>query len=88
MKTIRAVTASDEFNDGKSTRTYGTGKPKACPCGNRNLELVETHPAGANYPARVAIFCPLCRTEGDDTCHGLEHAARRWNWHTGNNTGE
>ena len=58
-----------------------SSSPKPCACGNRELELIETVPAMMNYPRRVSVRCPKCGAIGEDTCHGQEHACRRWNWY-------
>lgn len=56
--------------------------PRQCACGNLNLWAVTDElTGGAGLSGRVAIACPLCRHTGQDTCHGLMHAIRRWNWH-------
>lgn len=54
--------------------------PAPCKCGNYDLQLVEVYPPEPHYPARVAIKCRSCDHTGSDTCHGKDHAIRRWNW--------
>lgn len=66
---------------------YSTS-PEPCACGSAELELIQVTPAERNYPARVAIRCPKCGATGQDTCHGRDHAARRWNWHGDQRTTE
>lgn len=62
--------------------------PRPCPCGSVSLQHIITDaPEKREYegrhsiiPGRMAVQCRNCGKMGPDTCHGGEHANRRWNW--------
>lgn len=78
MKTLASVTAKADYKDDDD---HFGDLPKPCACGNLNLLMVETQPPLEKYPNRQAVHCPVCKTQGIDTCHGKTHTIRRWNWY-------
>lgn len=60
--------------------------PRPCACGSATFSLIKTadpimQEGKQVYPQRVALRCDGCGIIGQDTCHGKDHAIRRWNWY-------